>query len=46
MYLSDMEGLFLGNLVMGEEVTLPPPMVPGANARLRKQSKPSSHPLE
>lgn len=46
MYPSDMEGLLLENLVMGEKVTPPPPVVLGASSRFRKQREPLSHPLE
>lgn len=45
MCLSDMESFSLRNSVMGGGVTLPP-VVLGTNPRLRKQRKPSSHPLE
>ena len=46
MYPSDMEGLLLENLGMGENMTPPPPVVLGASSRFRKQREPSSHPLE
>lgn len=41
MCLSDMEGLFLGYLVMGREMTLPQTV-----SKLRKQRMPSSKPMD
>ena len=45
MCLNNTEDLLLGNSVMGRKVTLLP-VVLGPSSRLRKQSKPLSHPLE